>query len=178
LCNAHHLRELKALQEIEQESWATSMGHLLRVACRYKHRYVKGIPKAIQGRIERLYQQIVARGLAFHEALEPLPQKSVRGRPKRRVGHNLLLRLKQFEADVLRFLRQPEVPFSNNQAERDLRMMKLKQKISGGFRSTEGARTFAVIRSVLSTARKRGLNLLEVLAAAVQGNTPTLVAGT
>lgn len=178
LCNAHHLRELKALQEIEQESWATSMGHLLRVACRYKHRYVKGIPKAIQGRIERLYRQIVARGLAFHGALEPLPQKSGRGRPKRRVGHNLLLRLKQFEADVLRFLRQSEVPFSNNQAERDLRMMKLKQKISGGFRSREGARTFAVIRSVLSTARKRGLNLLDVLSSAVQGQTPTLAAGT
>jgi transposase len=86
--------------------------------------------------------------------------------------------LKQFEADVLRFLRQPEVPFSNNQAERDLRMMKLKQKVSGGFRSHEGARNFAVIRSVLSTARKRGLNLLEVLATAVQGKTPSLVAGT
>jgi transposase len=178
LCNAHHLRELKALQEIEQESWATSMGNLLRVACRYKHRSVNGIPEAIQVRLERLYQQILARGLAFHEALEPLPQKSERGRPKRRVGHNLLLRLKQFEADVLRFLRQPEVPFSNNQAERDLRMMKLKQKVSGGFRSHEGARNFAVIRSVLSTARKRGLNLLEVLATAVQGKTPSLVAGT
>ncbi|MEM1309908.1 MAG: IS66 family transposase [Cyanobacteria bacterium P01_H01_bin.153] len=178
LCNAHHLRELKALQEIEQESWATSMGHLLRVACRYKHRYVKGIPEAIQVRIERLYQQIVARGLTFHEALDPLPQKSGRGRLKRRVGHNLLLRLKQFETDVLRFLRQSEVPFSNNQAERDLRMMKLKQKISGGFRSSEGARSFAVIRSVLSTARKRGLNLLEVLSDAVQGKTPKLVMGT
>jgi transposase len=95
LCNAHHLRELKALQEIEQESWATSMGNLLRVACRYKHRSVNGIPEAIQVRIERLYQQILARGLAFHEALEPLPQKSERGRPKRRVGrvHPSLARL-------------------------------------------------------------------------------------
>ena len=178
LCNAHHLRELKALQEIEKESWATSMSKLLQVACGYKHRYAKGIPEDLQARIERLYQQIVARGLTFHEALEPLPQKSSRGRPKRRIGHNLLLRLKQFEADVLRFLRQSEVPFSNNQAERDLRMMKLKQKISGGFRSAEGASTFAAIRSVLSTARKRGLNLLEILSNAVQGKTPTLVAGT
>ncbi len=175
LCNAHHLRELKALKEIEQETWATSMGHLLQLACRYQHRYPNGIPEVIQGRIERLYRHIVARGLAVHEGLAPLPQKSRRGRPKRRVGHNLLLRLQQFEGDVLRFLRQPHVPFSNNQAERDLRMMKLKQKISGGFRSSEGARNFAAIRSVLSTARKRGLNLLEVLTTAVQGKTPSLV---
>lgn len=174
LCNAHHLRELKALEEIEQESWATSMSRLLQVACRSKHRHAKGIPRSLEARIEKLYGQIVQRGLTFHEALAPLPRKSPRGRPKRRVGHNLLLRLKQFEADVLRFLHQPEVPFSNNQAERDLRMMKLKQKISGGFRSTEGASTFAAIRSVLSTARKRGLNLLEILNSAVQGKTPVL----
>lgn len=89
LCNAHHLRELKALQKIEQEAWATRMGHLLQVACRYRHRYVTGIPEAIQVRIERLYQQILTRGLAFHEALEPLPQKSGRGKPKRRGRHNL-----------------------------------------------------------------------------------------
>ena len=116
----------------------------------------------------------MTRGLAFHEGLPPLPQKSQQGRPKRRVGHNLLLRLKNFAADVLRFMRQAQVPFTNNQAERDLRMMKLKQKISGGFRSTKGANAFAAIRSMLSTARKRDLNLLEILTTAVQGNTPLL----
>ena len=79
-----------------------------------------------------------------------------RGRPPRRVGHNLLLRLSTRKPDVLRFLADPLVPFSNNLAERDGRMMKLRQKISGGFRSDDGAKDFAVIRSLLSTARKQG----------------------
>ena len=174
MCNAHHLRELKALQEIEQESWATAMSKLLKLACAYKHRYVDDIPPSVQARIHTLYQTILMRGLAFHKQLSPLPKISPKGRPKRRVGHNLLLRLKHYATDVLRFLSQHDVPFTNNQAERDIRMMKLKQKISGGFRSPESADAFATIRSVLSIARKQGLNLLDVLTFAVQGKTPSL----
>jgi transposase len=86
-----------------------------------------------------------------------------RGRPPRRVGHNLLLRLSTRKSDVLRFLTDPSVPFTNNLAERDGRMMKLRQKISGGFRSERGAEDFAVIRSFLSTARKQGWGLLQTL---------------
>ena len=86
-----------------------------------------------------------------------------RGRPPRRVGHNLLLRLSTRKPDVLRFLTDPRVPFSNNLAERDGRMMKLRQKISGGFRCMEGAMDFAVIRSLLSTARKQGWDILQTL---------------
>ena len=89
---------------------------------------------------------------------------------KRRVGHNLLLRFQNYKRDVLRFLTEPDVPFTNNQAERDLRMMKCKQKISGGFGSFDFAVSFANIRSFLSTASKRGLNLLEVITDALQGN--------
>lgn len=174
LCNAHHLRELKALADLDQESWAPRLSQLLQVACRYHHRYPDGVPVVLQQRMIALYRRIVARGLAFHQALEPLPQPPQRGRPKRRIGHNFLLRMQQFDEAVLRFLRQPIVPFSNNQAERDLRMMKLKQKISGGFRSVKGAETFMTIRSVLSTAQKRGLDLLDVLAIAVRGETPTV----
>lgn len=174
LCHAHHLRELKAIEEIEQESWATAMSNLLKLACAYKNRAVDGIPRPVQARIHTLYHKILARGLAFHEQLPPLPKTSAKGRPKRRVGHNLLLRLKHYATDVLRFLSQTDVPFTNNQAERDLRMMKLKQKISGGFRSPESADAFATIRSVLSTARKQGLNLLDVLTLAVQGKIPLL----
>jgi Transposase IS66 family len=74
----------------------------------------------------------------------------------RRTGHNLLLRLRVRKVDVLRFPSEPTVPFTNNLAERDGRMMKLRQKISGGFRSPDGAADFAVIRSLLSTARKQG----------------------
>jgi len=142
LCNAHHLRELKALAELDQESWAQRLSQLLQVACRYHHRYPDGVPWALQQCIIALYRRIVARGLAFHQAREPLPQPSQRGRPKRRIGHNFLLRMQQFDEDVLRFLRQPIVTFTNNQAERDLRMIKLKQKISGGFRSGKGASDF------------------------------------
>ena len=82
---------------------------------------------------------------------------------RRRVGHNLLLRLSTRKQDVLRFLSDPNVPFSNNLAEQDARMMKLRQKISGGFRSEDGATDFAKIRSLLSTARKQAWSLLDTL---------------
>jgi transposase len=170
LCNAHHLRELKALEEIEQESWAKSMKRLLLLACSYKNRYPKGILKNLVARLNQVYEQILKRGLDFHELQPALTRKSNRGRTKRRVGHNLLLRFQNFRGDVLRFLTEPDVPFTNNQAERDLRMMKCKQKISGGFRSFDFAVSFANIRSFLSTASKHGLNLLEVITNALQGN--------
>src|SRR4030095_7364860 len=105
--------------------------------------------------------------LAFHEAQPTLiragSEGKRRGRPPRRVGHNLLLRLRTRNQDVLRCLTDPRVPFSNNLAERDGRMMKLRQKISGGFRSMDGAMDFAMIRSLLSTARKEGWDMLQTL---------------
>lgn len=176
LCNAHHLRELKALAEIEQESWAISMSRLLLLACNYKHRYPKGIPPNIVLRLLQLYEQILQRGLSLHSCLPPLTRKGNRGRVKRRVGHNLLLRFQNFRDDVLRFLSEPDVPFTNNQAERDLRMMKCKQKISGGFRAFDFAVSFANIRSFLSTASKHGLNLLQVITQALLGNTSLFLA--
>ena len=166
LCNAHHLRELKALVEIEKEDWAFRMQRLLRRACHAvnlaREQDVPLKPGLI-ALIERRYDAIVADGLAFHEALPALAKTRPRGRPPRRVGHNLLLRLSTRKQDVLRFLTDPLVPFTNNLAERDGRMMKLRQKISGGFRSEDGAKDFAVIRSVLSTARKQGWDILATL---------------
>jgi len=172
LCNAHHLRELQALIEIEKEVWARKMRRLLRHACHAanlaRDRDAPLSPRFI-ALIERCYNAIVAEGLAFHEALPTLAdvsnKRQRRGRKPRRVGHNLLLRLHGRKQDVLRFLSDPTVPFTNTQAERDARMMKLRQKISGGFRSVAGATEFAVIRSVLSTARKQGWNILQTLAA-------------
>ena len=85
------------------------------------------------------------------------------GKTAKRTGHNLLVRLRDFKAETLRFLVDFDVPFTNNQAEQDVRMMKVKMKISGGFRSTAGANTFATLRSVLSTARKQGWDMLKTL---------------
>lgn len=170
LCNAHHLRELKALVEIEKEDWARRMQRLLHRACHATNlARDRGIPlkPGMIALIERRYDAILAEGLAFHAAQPALVSATVtarhRGRPARRVGHNLLLRLSIRKQDVLRFLTDPQVPFTNNLVERDGRMMKLRQKISGGFRSEAGAEDFAVIRSLLSTARKQGWGLLQTL---------------
>jgi transposase len=172
LCNAHHLRELKALVEIEKEEWARKMQRLLRRACyvtnRARERGVPLKPRLI-GCFERRYDAILAEGLLFHEAQLPLARAVIRGggkrrgRVPRRTGHNLLLRLATRKQDTLRFLHDVNVPFTNNQAERDARMMKLRQKISGGFRSLQGAMDFALIRSFFSTARKQGWNIIDAL---------------
>jgi transposase len=175
LCNAHHLREPKALTDIEKEPWATKMSRLLVTApsraclvARAVRRAVEQGQSVVAGRISRrimaVYDAIVLRGLAFHQqqpALERRP--GARGRSAKRPGHNLLVRLRDFKTEVLRFLFDFAVPFTNNQAEQDIRMMKVKMKISGGFRTLSGAETFVTLRSVLSTARKRGWNLLKTL---------------
>ena len=169
LCNAHHLRELKALVEIEKEDWARKMQHLLRRACHAANlAHQQGVPlkAGLIALLDRCYDTILAEGLAFHQAQPALAKARRRGRQPRRVGHNLLLRLSTRKPDVLRFLTDPSVPFTNNLAEQDGRMMKLRQKISGGFRSEDGAKDFAVIRSVLSTARKQGWNMLQTLTTA------------
>jgi transposase len=169
LCNAHHLRELQALVEIEKEDWARKMQRLLRRACHAanlaREQNVALSPGLI-ALFERCYDAILVEAFAFHEAQPALisTARKRRGRVPRRVGHNLLLRLSTRKADVLRFLSDPSVPFTNNLAERDGRMMKLRQKISGGFRSYDGAEDFAVIRSLISTARKHGWDVLRALA--------------
>ena len=168
LCNAHHLRELQALVEIEKEPWAFRLQRLLRRACHATNiARERGQPlePALVALFERRYDAIVAEGLAFHEGLLPLARSGPkrRGRQARRTGHNLLLRLSSRRDDVLRFLTDPTVPFTNNLAEQAVRMMKLRQKISGGFRSEDGARNFAVIRSFIATAKKQGWNVIQAL---------------
>lgn len=168
LCNAHHLRELKALIDIEKEPWAKQMSRLLvrsakqvdRAAAQGKMPLATGCAR----RIVAVYDAILRRGLAFHEAQPALTRRpGARGRSPKRVGHNLLERLRDYKAAVLRFVFDFAVPFTNNQAEQDIRMMKVKMKISSGFRTWGGAQTFATLRSVLSTARKQGRNILRTL---------------
>ena len=149
LCNAHHLRELRALIEIEKEPWAKRIDELLRLLAQEK-----GPP---QEEALALYDSIICEGLAFHEA-----QPALGGR-RRRVGHNLLIRLGRCKDETLRFLTTPGVPFTNNQAEQDVRMMKVKQKISGGFRTVAGAENFATIRGFISTERKQGRNIFDAI---------------
>ena len=122
-------------------------------------------PDQVNGLVER-YWQAVREGLAFHRALPKLERKAQsRGRLKHRPGFNLLTRFKTFKDDVLRFLVDFDVPFTNNLAEQDIRMTKLKMKISGAFRTVDGAKHFACLRSIVSTARKQGYEILQILAA-------------
>jgi transposase len=167
LCNAHHLRELKAVIDIDKEPWAEPMRDLLLEANAAVHSAIgEGAhalaPPLLRALLKR-YNAIVRRGLAFHRKQPPLLSPGARRRPPRRPGHNLLIRLHKFKGDALRFLHDFSVPFTNNQAERDLRMMKVKMKISGAFRTLEGARVFACLRSVIATARKQSRNILLTL---------------
>ena len=177
-CNAHILRELQALIEFEKEPWAELMrAMLLDAKAAVDTARAAGAtalpPETLAAFVER-YWAAVRLGLAFHRQLPKLETKSPsRGRTKQRPGHNLLDRLKTFKTETLRFMTDFDVPFTNNLAEQDLRMMKVKMKISGCFRTLEGAQIFAHLRSVVSTARKRTCNILQTLAA-----TPTQVMST
>jgi transposase len=173
LCNQHHLRELKALIEYDKEAWAKKMQRFLRVGLHYRHAYGdQPIPDSKLNRLIDLYDRIIEEGIIFHNSLPAFSIKKARGRTARRTGYNLVLRLKHYREDVLRFLTDPLVPFTNNQAERDIRMMKCKQKISGGFRSIKGAEVFARIRGFISTARKQGWNVFESIQQVVHGCVP------
>jgi transposase len=165
LCNAHILRELKAISQFEKEAWAGRMAILLCFANKNREK---------EERVNRIYDDIVAKGLNYHEALEPLKQGK-RGRKKRRVGHNLLIRLRDRKDDILRFLSDSMVAFTNNLAEQDLRMMKVKMKISGGFRTSQGAENFATIRSFISTCRKQNINIFQAIHQAQIGIFPEVV---
>jgi transposase len=160
LCGAHHLRELRGVEEIEKEPWARLMSRLLKLACHQTHQ--GPVSAARVRRLERVYDRIVKQGLSFHEAQTPL-KRGLRGRQKRRPGHNLVIRLRDYKEDALRFLSHANVPFTNNQAEQDVRMIKVKQKISGGFRTLSGAQMFATARTFFSTIRKQGVNLFQAI---------------
>ncbi|MGI0495500.1 IS66 family transposase [Alkalinema pantanalense CENA528] len=179
LCNAHHLRELQFVLEHHGQTWAYQMS-LLLVTILAQVNGAKAVGKralASEQRqaFEARYTEIIEQGIAVNPLPEPLPDApKKRGRPKRPPPLNLLERLRSQQAAVLGFMHDFEVPFDNNQAERDLRMMKLKQKISGCFRSEDGARMFCRIRGYLSTLRKQNINLLDALVGLFSGNPVSL----
>ena len=174
LCNAHHLRELKALCEIENEPWALTMAMTLRNAAKLKQDFPAGIEATAALQIERDFHKNLNQGLAYHESLPVYAPKGKGGRQAHRVGHNLLIRFSEHAEDVLRFLHDPAVPFTNNISEQAVRMMKVKQKISGGFRTQKAADNFALIRSFTETNRKQGQNILQAISSALRGKLPRL----
>ena len=171
LCNAHHLRELQALVEIEKEDWASAMQTILldarKAAEVARENGLDNVAATVIAAINERYDACITKAILFHEGQPPLSPtpigKTRRGRPKRRTGHNLALRLCDRKADVLRFLRDLRVPFTNNEAEQALRMGKVRMKVSGGFRTMTGAERFCTLRSVIETARKQGWSILETL---------------
>jgi transposase len=161
LCNAHHLRELEFLVEQYEVKWAEAMQSLLLTMKRQCDERPDGLPIPLIHDLETQFDALLRLGLAENPLLPrpPTSHQPVAQQP----ATNLLLRLRDHRDAVLAFIRYPHVPFDNNLAERDLRMMKVKQKISGGFRTWAGAEVFAAIRTYLSTARKQGLAMLQAI---------------
>ncbi len=155
LCNAHLLRELRFLHEQLDQNWA---GELRTALQGVYHQHKTGIltPSEKLAFLIR-FDALLEAGLETNPAAEPVPKQ--RGRVKQSPGRNLALRCQKHRDKVLRFLHEEGVPFDNNQAERDLRMVCVKRKVSGGFRSAEGGMNFCRIRSDTSTLQKQGMNI-------------------
>ena len=162
LCNAHHLRELIFLLEREQQAWAQSMIDLLLEAKKAVEQAKDAEKNSLSDEalkaFTRRYRRIVKIGLNANPDRDP-----ARKRKKHTKAQNMLFRLRDFEEQVLAFLFDFRVPFDNNQAERDIRMVKLQQKISGCFRTKEGADMFYTVRSYISTAIKQNKTVLNLL---------------
>jgi transposase len=160
LCNAHHLRELAAICDLHpNQPWPQDMIKLLCQLNDLTRDARNAGATTLTKRLLRTYRRRYHRIIAAGQADNPAPT----GNSARTPAVKLLARLKTFATDVLRFAHDLHVPFDNNQAERDIRMVKLRQKISGGLRTWHGAETFCAIRSYLSTTRKHGINALDAL---------------
>jgi transposase len=176
LCNAHHLRDLAAILDLDPtQTWAADMTRLLCEINDMTRTARTNNADALHPRLLHSYHQryhaIITAGRTANPAPEHRPTRPPRHptaqpapqRQRRTPAVNLIARLHGFANDVLRFAHDLNVPFDNNLAERDIRMVKLRQKISGGLRTWTGAHTFTNIRSYLATTHKHGINALEAL---------------
>ena len=164
-CNAHHLGELQFVVDQYGQDWAEEMAKLLRDI---KAEVETAPPEAMSLSPSRLahwegaYERLLGAGFKANPvSSDAVPVK--RGRRKQSPPKNLLDRLERHKGEVLAFMYDFRVPFDNNQAERDVRMIKVKQKVSGTFRTESGARTFCAIRSYISTVRKQGHNVIDAI---------------
>jgi len=171
LCNAHLVRELVFLMEHHAQAWAkdflsllTNMKEKVEVAKSQGQATLSALQVAV---FEQVYDRIVERGERANPP--PVRQPNQRGRLKQSPARNLLDRLKIYKNAIMAFVYDFAVPFDNNLAERDIRMVKVQQKVSGGFRSRDGADVFCQVRSYISTARKNGQRVLDVLDKALSG---------
>jgi transposase len=171
LCNAHHIRELERAVEQDKQKWAEQMILLLKEINKVTNDAGGCLEKATSEHYRKRY-----RNLLFEAEVEcPPPEEPAekkKGKTARSTARNLLERLRDFEEETLRFMDDVIVPFSNNQAENDLRMTKVQQKISGCFRAMEGAKVFCRIRSYLSTCMKQGVTASEGLRLLFEGKFP------
>ncbi|MCZ7624175.1 MULTISPECIES: IS66 family transposase [Candidatus Kuenenia] len=173
LCNAHHLRELDGVWEDDnKQEWAKEMKALLKEINRATSDAGGMLGTDESEKYRQRYRKILQNAEAESPPPDETNRKGKRGRVKRTKARNLLERLRTYEGDVLRFMDNKNVPFTNNLAENDIRMTKVQQKISGCFRSLEGAKIFCRIRSYLSTCRKQGVNLSRALQMLFRGELP------
>ena len=169
-CNAHILRELKRVEEETKQNWAVRMRELLLKAKKISeifHDRDKLVDPALIRFLNEEYSNIIIEGMQANPP--PIPVKGKRGKQKQPHSRNLLERMQDHQTEILLFLTNPLVPFDNNLAERDIRMPKLKMKISGLFRSENGAQAFSRIRSYVSTMQKNDVSIIDGLIMAVSG---------
>jgi transposase len=174
LCNAHHLRELERAVEQDKQKWAEQMIALLKEINKATHDSGGRLETTASEHYKKRYRQLLLE--AEQECPPPIEtEKKKKGKTARSKARNLLERLRDYENETLRFMVDKNVPFSNNQAENDLRMTKVQQKISGCFRSMDGAKIFCRIRSYLSTCRKQGVTASDALRLLFQGEYPAFM---
>jgi len=172
LCNAHHLRELERAYEQDGQQWAQKMAILLKEINNATQSAGGCMETEQSNRYRRKYRALLREADIECPAPDESNRTGKRGKVPRSKSRNLLERLRDHEDDVLRFMDNKIVPFTNNQAENDIRMTKVHQKISGCFRSMMGAKIFCRIRSYLSTCRKNNVSASEALGLLFQGKLP------